>query len=93
MADTHTDWLTASAEHPSFRIRANVGRTATAVVWDSTIEMSWAGTSSTYYVDGEERSVDDTLAELSERLMANIVSRVHEARDVETYVPKPGKAA
>ena len=93
MADTHTDWLTASSEHPQFRIRANVGRTATAVVWDSTIEMSWAGTPATYYVDGEERSVDDALAELSERLMANIASRVHEARNVDTYVPKPSKAA
>lgn len=93
MADTHTDWLTASSEHPSFRIRANVGRTATAVVWDSTIEMTWAGTPATYYVDGEERSVDAALDELSTRLMANIVSRVHEARNVDTYVPKREKAA
>jgi hypothetical protein len=93
MADTHTDWRHTEATPPTFRLRVNVGRTATAVVYDATIEMSWSGTPGTYLIDGDERSVDDALAELRERAQADIAARVHEARQMDTYVPKPGKVA
>jgi hypothetical protein len=93
MTDTHTDWQHSDVTPPQFRLRINVGRTATAVVYDATLEMTWSGTPSTYYVDGDERSVDDALAELRDRAQADIASRVHAARQMDTYVPKPGKVA
>jgi hypothetical protein len=93
MTETHTDWLSIEATPPTFRLRVNVGRTATAVVYDATIEMTWSGTPGTYTVDGEDRSVDDALAELRDRAQADIAARVHEARRMDTYVPKPGKVA
>ena len=93
MADTHTDWLTASSEHPQIRQRFNVARNSSGITFESTTEVTWTGTASTYYTDGEERSIDALLDELRDRERDEITSRVHEARNVDTYVPKPSKAA
>ncbi len=93
MTETHTDWHTIEPTPPQFRVRVNVGRTATAVVYDATIEMTWSGTPSTYYLDGDERSVDAALDELRNRVRGDIAQRVTDARALDTYVPKPGKVA
>ena len=46
MTDTHTDWRRTASDYPTFRTRVNVGRTATAVTFDATVEMTWSGTPS-----------------------------------------------
>lgn len=91
MADTHTDWRCDTAEHPTFRVRVNVGRTPTSVTFDSTVEMTWTGTPGTYYLNGDERDVDAAMEELRERVQREVASRVAEARALETHVPKEGR--
>jgi hypothetical protein len=89
MVETHTDWLVSTSETPCFRMRVNVGRNSGGVTFDTTIEMTWSGTPDTYYLNGEERSVDAALAEIRDRVRDDLAERIATARAVDTFVPKP----
>ena len=93
MADTHTDWNQPQGSDPTFRTRYNVARNSSGVTFEMTLEMTWTGTPE-HYIDavyGTECNVTEAIERATATVRAAITDQIAWAKNVETYVPKPGK--
>ncbi len=91
MADIHTDDAVDTTDKPQYRVRINTGRNTSGVTFEATASMTWSGSTDHYVFEGQVYPVEVALADLREKVNTALTHRIYDARQYDTFVPKPAK--